>query len=180
MEAPDDKPSDAVALDSLLTDAVAGTRDLDCAGPYDAERTAGGVLLAQRTVRLPHDWSLREAVANPLPVGWHEPIIRWMLTERIGDDNEHRSYLLRQSILVWSVYTTAPWADSARKGAAYGLLMVGLESHGFRPKSSTSGASAVLMSPASDLFESLEEQGGVRALHRLLLQAFEYAGPHPA
>lgn len=175
MESPDEDPSDNSSQSAAVLDGAVGPEELDCAGPYDAERTAGGLLLARLTVRLPHDWAVAEAIASPLDVEWHEPVVRWMLSERLIDEDDHRSYLLRQAILVWSVYTAAPWSEQARKGAAYGLLIVGLESHQFHLRARTSGAGALLLDPPYDFFERLARRGGVSALTQLLEEAFEYA-----
>ncbi len=174
MESSDEDAPEISPCTAVLPDEQLGPEDLDCEGPYGAERTAGGVLVAQRTIPLPHGWRLDEAIEAPLSPDWHEPVVRWMLSERIADEDDHRSYLLRQAILVWNVYETAPWTLPTRKGTAYALLIIGLESHRFRPRSDALAANTFLNHPPADFFETLEELGGMNALHALLMEAFEH------
>lgn len=173
--ADDDVPHDP-AFSEDESEGQVGPEELNCAGAYDAERTAGGVLLAARVVRMPHEWRLDEAIAAPLTLEWHDPVIRWMLSEQVGDEDDHRSYLMRQSVLVWSIFTSAPWSESTRKGVAFGLLLVGLESHGFRPRTDGHAAVRQILSPPADLFEILGSRGGIKALHVLLAAGFEFTG----
>lgn len=168
MYSPDDDAPETSPSSPVYAHGHVGPEELNCAGPYDAERTAGGILLAARTVTMPHGWRLDEAVAEPLSLEWHEPVIARMLFEQVVDEDGHRSYLMRQSVLVWSVYNDAPCSEETKKGAAYGLLHVGLESHKFRPRPGGHHARHMLVSPPVNLFELLAERGGVDALHLLL------------
>lgn len=154
-----------------------GAEELDCAGPYDAERTAGSVQWGALVLALPHGWTRDEAIRAPLDVEWHEPVVRWMLSERIAEPDEIQSYFMRQSILVWQTYAEAEWSESCRKGTAYTLLLVGLESHGFRPSSDRAYARerSFVLDPPSDFFERLTLEGGIPAMARLLRAAFVHS-----
>lgn len=145
---------------------------LDCGGSrYDADRTEGTVLFTcDDTIELPYGWTIAEAIANPLSTDWHEPVVRWMLSERIADADDHRSYLTRQAIIVWQIYKTGPWSLRCRKGAAYSALLVGVWSHDFVPRRGELANS--VLNPEHDFFEQLEEDGGVEALMDLLHRSF--------
>lgn len=139
------------------------------ATPYDAERTQA-TLEFIANVPLPNGWTLDEAVSKPLSVEWHEPVIGAMSAQRNDDSADDVSYLQRQAILVWSIYTQAPWSPMCRRGAAWGALVFGVYSHRFVPTREDT-ASAVL-NPSANFFEELAARGGVDALHETLARAF--------
>jgi hypothetical protein len=156
---------------------------LDCAGPYDAARTAGSALWSQFVLDLPHGWTIDEALNQPLDIAWHDLPIRWMRLLEVTEPDPDVSYLRRVAILVWEAYTTAPWSELCRRGTAYSLMYAAVESHGFIPRGpgqEKSAADAVkrvravnfFLDPPPDFFERVLELGGREALVELLILAF--------
>jgi hypothetical protein len=148
------EPASADQLDEL--EAELDPSVLDCVdGEYGYDRTAGAIDLLEPFFPMPHDWTMPTKGMTPLSPGWHIHVVNWMAAERRKDLPACVTYPTRLSILVWTIYMTAPdsWTTQCRKGTAWALMINGLRDHGFRPFDWVNADQ--ILTPPRDFFERL-------------------------
>ncbi|MFL6091091.1 MAG: hypothetical protein ACJ71Z_13235 [Aeromicrobium sp.] len=120
---------------------------IDCA-EYGADRLAATInLIAGKfanlaeAFRLPTEWDVREAAANPATPEDVAPIVHYLASMRGGQSHE-AEYVSRQAFLCSEMLEFHRWSVDCRRGVAYGALRIGMRDHGY---------GLVVGSPAADL-----------------------------
>ncbi len=140
-----------------------------CDHSYDAGRLDSSVVLVA-TVRMPHQWSVAEAVAHPVSQPWlEEHFLHQREVMRGWGESEERNYPLRQAALAVAVLENAPWSEPTRRGVAWATTRLGMRVHGWTPAWNL--ATCEFLDPKPSLFE---DHAGLLAFSALLGAAYEY------